>query len=83
MEENNFIGIGHNPGGPDLPLGLGMQLAQDPQAMDAFGKLTKQQKTDMISYIQQSVTGEDAENRIISAVNRLRDEQTWQPGFRI
>lgn len=73
--DNNFIGVGRNPDGPDIPLGLGMQLAQHPKAMTSFGKMTKKQKEDMIRNIQSAVTGEDAERRIINAVNGLDNGQ--------
>lgn len=73
MTNSPFIGLGHNPEGPDLPLGFGMRLAQDPAAMDTFGALDREQKNRVISYIQASHTGSDAENRIESAVNSLRD----------
>lgn len=69
----NFIGIGKNPNSnvPDIPLGLGMELAQSPQAMDAFGRLTNEQKTQMIRHIQASTTGDEAKERITQAVNSL------------
>lgn len=75
MENNNFIGIGKNPGGPDLPLGLGMKLAQDPQAMTAFGGMTNTQKTSLISYLQSCETGEEAESRMSDTVERLHNNQ--------
>ena len=71
MQNNNFIGTGHNPNGPDLPLGFGMQLAQDPEAMDAFGRLTNQQKQSVVNYIQNCTSGEDSKNRIADAVANL------------
>ncbi|MDR0325982.1 MAG: YdeI/OmpD-associated family protein [Oscillospiraceae bacterium] len=73
MANNPFIGIGHNPEGPDLPLGLGMRLAQEPRAMDTFGTLNEGQKTQVISYIQAASTGDDAQNRIETAVTSLRE----------
>ncbi|MGI6403776.1 MAG: YdeI/OmpD-associated family protein [Oscillospiraceae bacterium] len=77
MEHSNqFIGIGKNPDGPDLPLGLGMELAQNPKAMNAFGTMTKSQKASMISHIQAATTGEDAKQRIREAVNQLSNNQT-------
>lgn len=68
-----FIGIGHNPDGPDLPLGLGMNLAQDPKAMDTFGKMTMEQKTNVINYIQSAQTGDDALQKINDAINRMHN----------
>ena len=73
MSNSPFIGIGHNPEGPDLPLGFGMRLAQEPRAMDAFGELSEERKAQVVSYIQSSVTGDDAKDRIETAVSSLRD----------
>ena len=68
-----YIGIGHSPDGVDLPLGLGMQLAQEPRAMEAFGRLTTEQKSRLIQNIQSAHTGPEAEEKIAHAVNSLRD----------
>jgi len=68
-----FIGVGHNPEGPDLPLGFGMLLAQEPDAISRYGALTNEQKTQVVHYIQSGATGEDARNRIANAVIGLRD----------
>ena len=68
-----FIGVGRNPEGPDLPLGFGMLLAQEPDAISRYGALTNEQKTQVIHYIQSGATGEDARNRIANAVIGLRD----------
>lgn len=70
---SNFIGTGKNPNHdePDLPLGLGMELAQSPTAMDAFGRLTGLQKTEMIRHIQASSNGNEAKERITQAVRSL------------
>jgi uncharacterized protein YdeI (YjbR/CyaY-like superfamily) len=73
MTNNTFIGTGRNPEGPDLPLGFGMRLAQDPRAMDTFGTLSEGQKAQVIGYIQSCCTGDDAERRIETAVSSLRD----------
>lgn len=76
MSESAFIGIGSNPEGPDLPLGLGMKLAQDPAAMDAFSNMTNAQRGAMIDYIQGSTTGNEAKARIAGAIRQLRNGQT-------
>ncbi len=73
---NNFIGIGKNPNGPDLPLGLGMELAQNPKAMNAFGTMTNEQKAALISHIQGATTGEEAKQRIAEAIHKLNNNQT-------
>ena len=71
--ESPFIGMGRNPEGPDLPLGFGMQLAQEPAAVSRYGALTSDQKAQVIRYIQSGATGDDAKNRIANAVTGLRD----------
>ena len=76
MYQSNFIGIGPNPNGLDLPLGLGMELAQEPRAMEAFGRMSQTQKDAMIRHIQGAVTGEDARRRIDEAVAGLRDKNS-------
>lgn len=67
-----FIGLGNNPEGPDLPIGLGMRLAQDPDALDGFGLLNNERRERLISYIQSGATGEDAQLRIERALDALR-----------
>ena len=71
MERSTFIGTGRNPKGPDLPLGLGMQLAQNPQAMRAFGRMSSAQKSELIAYLQGASTGQDAQTRMGEAIRRL------------
>lgn len=73
---SNFIGIGVNPDGPDLPLGLGMQLAQSPKAMDTFGRMSNAQKSSVIGYIKSAATGDDAKNRIEEAVQLMSQGKT-------
>ena len=68
-----FIGTGSNPEGPDLPLGFGMRLAQDPRALDIYGGLSAVQREKVIQYVQMSSDGEDAANRVAGAVLGLRD----------
>lgn len=70
---DTFIGIGHNPDGPDLPLGFGMRLAQEPEAQEAFGRLSKEGKASLIGYIQSCATGEEAQTRIDNAVRQLKE----------
>lgn len=72
MNHDVWVGMGPNPDGPDLPLGLGMRLAQDPMALSTFGKMTNEQKNDLIAYIQAATTGDDVKQRITEALNRLR-----------
>jgi len=73
MENNVFVGMGHNPDGPDVPMGLGMQLCQDPDAMHTYGALSKAQQEAVIRYVQGSATGEDAHERIAKVIRSLRE----------
>jgi hypothetical protein len=73
MANSPFIGTGSNPHGADLPLGFGMRLAQDPQAMDTFGAMDQEGKERVISYIQCACTGDDAMERLENAVNALKN----------
>jgi len=70
---DTFIGMGKNPNPdvPDIPLGLGMELAQNPGALETFGRLSNEKKTELINHIQASVTGEDAKERILKTVSDL------------
>lgn len=73
MYKEPFIGVGHNPEGPDIPLGFGMQLAQDPQAIETFGKMSKDEKRAIINYIQDCHTGDEAKEHVKHAVNCLHE----------
>lgn len=75
MENSPFIGMGNNPDGPDLPIGLSMKLAQEPQAVTHYGRLTQAEQESVIRYIQNSATGEDAESRIDEVVRCLKENR--------
>ncbi len=70
---DTFIGTGINPRGEDLPLGFGMQLAQEPEAVAAFGRLSQEDRDRVVRFIQSSQTGDEAQNRIAEAVASLKD----------
>ena len=78
MTTNTFIGMGPNPNPnvPDIPLGLGMQLAQNPQAFAAFGQLSDTKKTDLINNIKSAHTGDEAEEKIYKTISDL-EEGAW------
>ena len=76
VEKSTFIGTGKNPDGPDIPLGLGMQLAQSPKAMAAFGRMTNAQKSGLIRQIQGAPTGEVAKARVAGAISLLEQGET-------
>ena len=76
---DSFIGTGKNPNPnvPDIPLGFGMELAQNPQAMSAFGQLSDERKTSLIKHIQGASTGQEAKDRIAQAISGLTSGQPW------
>lgn len=59
-----------------MPIGLMMSLAQHQQAMKNFSLLDDQGQKQVIQYVESSVTGEDAKNRIRSAVENLEKGST-------
>lgn len=76
MNNDVFIGTGHNPDGMDLPVGFGMQLAQVPHAIEAYGRLSDTQKRAVIHYVQSGTTGEEAESLVMGAVKMLSEGRT-------
>ena len=56
---------------PDMPLGLGLRIAQDVRAMQAFSALSDERRQQLIGYVQAATTGEDAKARIRNAVSML------------
>lgn len=75
MDNNVFVGEGHNPNGPDIPLGFGMLLEGEPVAKANFGSLSNTQKEGLINYMQQAKTGEDSQFRVVNAVQKLKHHQ--------
>ena len=71
-----FIGVGKNPEGKDLPLGLGMRLAQTPEAMDTYGQLSQGQRDLIVEYIKGCTSSEDARKRISEVVMGLKNGQS-------
>lgn len=71
MNDSKFIGMGTNSQGPDLPQGFGMQLAQNPKALNAFARMSNDQRSALIRGIQGAVTGEDAAARMANAIEEL------------
>lgn len=79
MEKNSpFIGMGKNPDekASDIPLGLGMALSQDVEALSFFGSLTPPQKNGVIRYVQSGQTGQEAKERIVNAVTQLKQHKS-------
>ena len=76
---DTFIGMGPNPkpNVPDIPLGFGMQLAQNPQAYSAFGRLSDIEKAQMINHIKSAQTGDDAQNKIAATITALEKGEPY------
>lgn len=69
----------NDPEALDLPLGFGMQLAQDPRAMEAFGRMPQEKKQQMLRQMKDAPTGEEAKARIEGAVEQLhQDNSSWE-----
>ena len=73
MEDKVFVGIGKNPdpSGLDMPIGFGMALYQNSSALHCFAALSQEQRNNIIKYIEDSKTGDDARKRIDNAVSNL------------
>ena len=54
-----------------LPVGLGMRLALDMDAMKNFVNLSDQSKKQLVDYIEGSSTGDEAKNRVTEVVRNL------------
>jgi hypothetical protein len=60
---------------PDMPVGLGMSLAQNNKAFSYFGSLSESDKAKVINYVKGSSTGEQAKSRVQDAVNMLSENR--------
>lgn len=60
----------------DMPIGLMMSLAMHQEAMRQFSLLNDAQQKEVIRYVENSRTGDDAESRITAAVNGLEQGNT-------
>lgn len=54
-----------------LPVGLGMRLALDMEAMTNFVNLTEDKKKRLVDYIESSTTGDEAKSRVTEVVSNL------------
>ncbi|MEG0324973.1 MAG: hypothetical protein RR324_09165 [Cellulosilyticaceae bacterium] len=61
---------------PDMPLGLTMSLAEDLEAMQTFSNLSATAQAQIVNYIQDSTTGDEAKSRIENAVKNLHNHCT-------
>lgn len=56
-----------------LPVGLGMRLALDMDAMKNFVNLPDTSKKQLVDYIEGSTTGDEAKNRVTEVVRNLHN----------
>lgn len=61
---------------PDMPLGLTMSLAEDLEAMQTFSNLSPEGQAQIVSYIQGSITGDEAKIRIENVVEKLHNHSS-------
>lgn len=59
-------------GGIDLPLGLGIQLAQDSRMLETYAAMPEAEKRSMVNYIRASQTGAETAARVEETINELR-----------
>ncbi|MBQ2676222.1 MAG: hypothetical protein IJF54_02320 [Clostridia bacterium] len=59
----------------DMPLGLGMALIQNVQAMEYYSGLNAADKQKIRGYIQGAQNGKDAKNRVNTVVMGLKEHR--------
>ena len=59
------------PGAGNMPIGLMMSLAQNPEAMHNFSLLSDEEQKSVIQFVENSSTGKEAKSRIERAVQNL------------
>ncbi len=60
-----------------LPVGLGMRLALDMDAMKNFVNLSDQSKKQLVDYIEGSTTGDEAKSRVTEVVRNLHSGESF------
>lgn len=65
-------------GNSEMPVGFGMKLALDMQAMNNYANLPDQNKLELIDYIKGSTTGDEAKNRVTEVVNNLHNGNSFR-----
>lgn len=77
MNVNVGNGMADNHTGSDIPVGFGVILEGEPIAKENFTKLTVHQKNDLIRYMQMAKTGQESEERVVNAVQLLKNDQFY------
>lgn len=65
-------------GDSQVPVGFGMKLALDMQAMNNYANLPNQNKQEIINYIKDSKTGDEAKSRVTEMINNLHDGNSFK-----
>lgn len=65
----------------NMPLGLGMAIAQDTRAMNGFFSLSSNQKAQLFDYISASSTGDEAKKRTEKVKELLKEPNIEQKFF--
>lgn len=61
-----------------IPVGLGMRLALDMDAMKNFANLSDERKQELVQYIESSTTGVEAKNRVTEVVSNLHRGESFR-----
>jgi len=61
-----------------LPVGLGMSLALDVDAMSNFVNLSEEKRGELVNYIENSTTGDEAKNRVREVVSNLHTGDSFR-----
>ena len=65
-------------GNSQMPVGFGMKLALDMQAMNNYASLPDQKKQELVDYIKSSTTGDEAKNRVTEVVSNLHQDNSFR-----
>lgn len=61
-----------------LPVGLGMRLSLDMEAMTNFVNLSENNKQQLVDYIEGSTTGDEAKHRVTEVVSNLHQGESFR-----
>ncbi len=67
------LGPNHMGPGSDMPIGLSMLLMEDMVAMQRFAAMPKEEKMQVLRYVESGIDGADAQRRIAHTVKSLHD----------
>ena len=67
------LGPNHMGPGSDMPIGLSMLLMEDMVARQRFAAMPKEEKMQVLRYVESGIDGADAQRRIAHTVKSLHD----------